>query len=298
MPLANARGSFAVPDKHSKAVDDYLKAILELGGSREERVSSNALAERLAVRAASVTGMLQKLAAQQPPLVIYEKHHGVRLSAAGKRRGWEIVRHHRLLELFLHDVLHYSWDEVHEEADRLEHFISERFEDRVAAILGDPAIDPHGHVIPQKDGEGTFRDEARLLDWPVGERATISSVRDRDAAALRELERLGLTPGVELIVEAKNPQASLLVRIGEGEKAIRLNNGLASALFVMSVAKQSRPPAFLQTSASRKRREEQDKPHRATENRQPTSGRDELNSATEPLRTTRRDRRTTHPKSQ
>ena len=106
------------------------------------RVTSNALAERLGVRAASVTGMLQKLAGQRPPLVHYEKHHGVRLTAAGRRRAWELVRHHRLLELFLHDVLKYSWDEVHDEAERLEHFISERFEDRVAAILGDPKSIP------------------------------------------------------------------------------------------------------------------------------------------------------------
>ena len=161
--------------------------------------------ERLAVRPASVTGMLQKLASQQPPLVLYEKHHGVRLSAAGKRRGWEIVRHHRLLELFLHDVLKYSWDEVHEEAERLEHFISERFEDRVAAILGDPALDPHGHVIPQKDGAGSFRDEAPLLEWPVGAPAAISSVRDRDPAALRELERLGLVPDVRLNDRGQEP---------------------------------------------------------------------------------------------
>src|SRR5262249_43651352 len=109
-----------------------------MGGPDGERVTSNALAGRLGVRAASVTGMLQKLASQHPLLVIYKKHRGARLSTAGKRRAWEIVRHHRLLELFLHDVLHYSWDEVHEEAEKLEHFISERFEDRVAALLGDP----------------------------------------------------------------------------------------------------------------------------------------------------------------
>ncbi|HMF74370.1 MAG TPA: metal-dependent transcriptional regulator, partial [Bryobacteraceae bacterium] len=89
----------------SEATDDYLKAILELSGEQELRVTSNGLAERLGVRAASVTGMLQKLAVQDPPLVLYEKHHGVRLAAAGKRRAWELVRHHRLLELFLHDVL-------------------------------------------------------------------------------------------------------------------------------------------------------------------------------------------------
>src|ERR1017187_1717304 len=95
----------------TESVDDYLKAILELGGAEEERVTSNALAHHLGVRAASVTGMLQKLAAQKPPFVKYEKHHGVRLTATGKMRALEVLRHHRLLERFLHDFLDYSWDE-------------------------------------------------------------------------------------------------------------------------------------------------------------------------------------------
>src|SRR5579864_2385793 len=175
----------------SESVDDYLKAILELGGSEELRVTTKALAERLRVRTPSVTGMLQRLGSERPALVVYQKHRGVRLTAAGKRRAWELVRHHRLLELFLHDVLKYSWDEVHEEAERLEHFISERFEDRVAAVLGDPEIDPHGHVIPPKYELGVFRDEVLLLQWPVRIPAIISSVSDRSASALRELERLG-----------------------------------------------------------------------------------------------------------
>src|SRR5690349_5944208 len=130
--------------------------------------------------------MLQKLAAQRPLLVLYEKHRGARLSAAGKRRAWELVRHHRLLERFLHDVLNYPWDEVHEEAERLEHFISERFEDRVAAILGDPEIDPHGHWIPQKHQTGSYRPEVSLRDWPLETPARIASVSDRSAAALRD----------------------------------------------------------------------------------------------------------------
>src|SRR5690349_20367207 len=131
--------------------------------------------------------MLRKLAAHRPPLVIYEKHRGVRLTAAGRRRAWELVRHHRLLELFLHDVLKYPWDEVHEEAERLEHFISERFEDRIAAILGDPEFDPHGHAIPQKCHAGTLRNEVPLWRWPLHRAAVISSVSDHDAAYLREL---------------------------------------------------------------------------------------------------------------
>jgi DtxR family transcriptional regulator, Mn-dependent transcriptional regulator len=217
----------------SESVDDYLKAILELEGSGEQRVTSNALAERLGVRAASVTGMLQKLATQRPPLVQYEKHHGVRLTNAGKRRAWELVRHHRLLELFLHDVLKYSWDEVHEEAERLEHFISERFEDRVAAILGDPEIDPHGHKIPQKDAAGSFPDEIPLLRWDIGVPAAISSVGDRDAAALRELKRLGLTPGVIITIAHRNPESSVFVRIARRREPIRLSNELASHISVV-----------------------------------------------------------------
>jgi DtxR family transcriptional regulator, Mn-dependent transcriptional regulator len=216
----------------SESVDDYLKAILELSGSAEDRVSSNALAERLKVRAASVTGMLQKLASQRPALVIYEKRRGVRLSATGKRRAWELVRHHRLLELFLHNVLKYSWDEVHEEAERLEHFISERFEDRVAALLGDPQIDPHGHVIPQKHRSAAFPTAVSLVNWPLGQPATITSVGDRDPAALRELERLELTPNVSLVVEQRNPNASVLLRIAGRSEQIRVSNEVADQILV------------------------------------------------------------------
>jgi len=216
----------------SESVDDYLKAILELAGAEDSRVTTNALAERLGVRTPSVTGMLQKLAAQRPALVLYEKHRGVRLAAAGKRRAWELVRHHRLLELFLHDVLKYSWDEVHEEAERLEHFISERFEDRVAAILGDPEIDPHGHVIPQKYEAGLFREEVPLVQWPLKTPAVITSVSDRSAVALRELERLGLMPGVALVVEHKNASTSLSIRLEAGGNLIRLSNDLGGCILV------------------------------------------------------------------
>jgi DtxR family transcriptional regulator, Mn-dependent transcriptional regulator len=96
--------------------------------------------------------MLQMLAAQKPPFVQYLKHHGARLIATGKVRAMEVLRHHRLLERLLHDFLDYSWDEVHDKAERLEHFISERFEDRIAANLGDPETDPHGHPIPERSG--------------------------------------------------------------------------------------------------------------------------------------------------
>jgi DtxR family Mn-dependent transcriptional regulator len=219
---------------NTESVDDYLKAILELGGAEEERVAGTSLARHLGIRAASVTGMLQKLAAHQPPLVKYEKHRGVRLTAAGKMRALEVLRHHRLLERFLHDVLDYPWDEVHDEAERLEHFISERLEDRIAAKLGDPETDPHGHPIPERNGALPARGEVLLSQWACGVPAVISSVSDRDPAALREMKRLGLKPGVALAVEAGTRNASLRIRLGKRADTLRLSHALASGISVIA----------------------------------------------------------------
>jgi DtxR family Mn-dependent transcriptional regulator len=211
-----------------------LKAILELGGAAEDRVTSNSLAQHLGIRAASVTGMLQKLAAQKPPLVKYEKHHGARLTATGRMRALEVLRHHRLLERFLHDFLDYSWDEVHDEAERLEHFISERLEDRIAAKLGDPETDPHGHLIPERSGALPARPEVLLSRWACGVPAVISSVSDRDPSVLREIARMGLKPGVAITVEAGTRNASLLVRIGDHADSVRLSQTLASGISVVA----------------------------------------------------------------
>ena len=154
----------------SEAVDDYLKAIFWLSGPEERKVASHEIASHLRISTASVTNMLQKLAAANPPLVSYQKHHGVQLAERGKMRAREIVRHHRLLETFLHDVLGYDWDEVHPEAERLEHFISEKFEARIAAKLGHPQFDPHGHVIPaprRLHAPGRADDGAAALALPA-----------------------------------------------------------------------------------------------------------------------------------
>jgi DtxR family Mn-dependent transcriptional regulator len=219
---------------NTESVDDYLKAILELGGPEEARVTSNALAQHLGVRAASVTGMLQKLALQKPSYVKYEKHHGVRLAPAGKMRALEILRHHRLLERYLHDFLDYSWDEVHDDAERLEHFISERLEDRIAAKLGYPETDPHGHLIPERNGALPPRQEVLLSKWACGVPAVVSSVSDRDSSALREMERLGLRPGVGIKVEAGTRGATVLVRIGSGVEPVRLSERLAAGISVLA----------------------------------------------------------------
>lgn len=137
---------------NTESVDDYLKSIFYLGGGGKRRVGSKELADRMNVAPASVTNMIQKLASAKPSFVDYERHRGVCLSRLGRRRALEIVRHHRLIETFLYKLLDYPIDEVHGEAERLEHFISEYFERRIAAKLGDPQIDPHGHCIPALDG--------------------------------------------------------------------------------------------------------------------------------------------------
>ena len=217
----------------TESVDDYLKAILELSGADDERVTSNVLAKHLSIRAASVTGMLQKLSAQKPPFVRYEKHRGARLTAEGRMRALEVIRHHRLLERFLHDVLDYPWDEVHEEAERLEHFISERLEDRIAAKLGHPITDPHGHLIPQRNGAVPPRLEVPLSGWACGLPAVISSVSDRDPNALREMKRLGLKPGRPITVETGKRGTELRVRLGRRGEPVHLSQALAAGISVV-----------------------------------------------------------------
>ncbi len=139
-------------ERNTESIDDYLKAIYTIGGDERRRVGGSELAVRLDVAPASVTNMLQKLASQPKALVDYKRGEGVKLSSAGQRRALEIVRHHRLVETFLFKVLEYPLDELHDEAERLEHFISEAFEERIATKLGNPTADPHGHCIPALDG--------------------------------------------------------------------------------------------------------------------------------------------------
>src|ERR1019366_9556259 len=182
---------------NTESVDNYLKAILYLGGREESRVTIKALAERLSVAPASVTNMLQKLAASPAPLVAYERHHGVVLSQAGKRRALEVVRHHRLIETFLYEVLDYPIEEVHEEAERLEHFISERFEERIEAKLGYPKMDPHGHCIPAMDGRMPKENSIPLTQVARKGTFVVNSISDRDAATVKLLRTSGIVPGVQ-----------------------------------------------------------------------------------------------------
>jgi len=217
----------------SEAVDDYLKAIFQLSGRQERQVSSTEIANHLFITPASVTNMLQKLAAQEPPLVVYEKHYGVKLSKAGKKRALEVIRHHRLIETFLHQVLDYPWDEVHQEAERLEHFISERFEERIAAKLGHPEFDPHGHAIPAMDGSLPSQEPRSLSQLRPGQSAKVSSVSDKDPEMLRYLASQGIRPGVKLTLSKQLPfKGPYQVRIENPSKLVLLSHSLADAIFV------------------------------------------------------------------
>ncbi|GGK31677.1 DNA-binding protein [Deinococcus malanensis] len=185
----------------SPSAEDYLKHLYVLGqGSHLQggKVSTQALADVLEVAPASVTGMLRKLTEQG--LVSHAPYQGARLTAEGERVALEVLRHHRLLELFLHRALGVPLDEVHEEAERLEHALSEKLEARIAAWLGDPTHDPHGDPIPTLGGELPERAERRLSQLATGDRAVVARVPDGDAEQLRALVAVDLTPGAALQV--------------------------------------------------------------------------------------------------
>ncbi|MCU0229024.1 MAG: metal-dependent transcriptional regulator [Bryobacterales bacterium] len=215
----------------TESVDDYLKAIYEISGG-QGKAGTSEIARRLRVAAASVTGMLRKLSTLSPPLVRYEKNRGVSLTLVGQRRAVEIIRHHRLLECFLHHALGYEWHEVHAEAERLEHFISEDFEARIAAQLGDPLYDPHGHPIPRKDGS-----VPRCIDTPLpgvnaGVAVRISRVSDEDPAALRLLASHGVRPNVVLHVVDKPSRRSGVVLRHASQQPFRVSAAVAARIAV------------------------------------------------------------------
>ena len=186
------------------SIQDYLKNIYELTESGES-ASTTALAKKLNISAPSVTGMIQKLASATPALVEYQKHQGVTLTNEGKRAALEVIRHHRLLEAWLVQTLGYSWDEVHEEAERLEHVISEDFERRIAAAMGHPTRDPHGELIPTADLKMPFDNSTPLSALRPDQTAIIQSVKASDTNLLRYLKRRGLLPGVRVEVKDYSP---------------------------------------------------------------------------------------------
>jgi len=203
------------------AVEDYLKAIYQLEQEEPKAgsVTGQRIAERLGVASPSVTNMIKRLS--ELGLVEHERYRGVELSDTGERIALEVVRHHRLLERYLVEALVYGWDEVHDEAERLEHHISEALEARMAAALGDPTVDPHGDPIPHLDGSVAGADTRKLVDLAPGDVAVVRRVSDQDPERLRYLEQLGLRPGANVrLLEALPFDGPLRLEIAGTEQVI------------------------------------------------------------------------------
>ena len=218
----------------SQALEDYLKVIyvLETDG---EKATTTAIAQALDVSNASVTNMLKKLAGMH--LIVHESYKGAELSPAGKKVALEILRHHRLLELYLKEVMGYSWDEVHDEAEKLEHHISEQFEDRIAELLNHPTHDPHGDPIPTKDGVMPEKATLALNEAEINTLYIVGRVRDQNPELLRYLEQQGVLPGVELTIIEKAPFDGPINLKIDGE-LISLGFTIAQNIFLIRPSQQ------------------------------------------------------------
>ncbi|TCJ15674.1 metal-dependent transcriptional regulator [Rubrobacter taiwanensis] len=216
-------------------MQDYIKFIYELEQT-EGKASTSRLAELMGVADASATNMVKRLA--DLGLVERQPYKGVTLTGEGEKIALEVLRHHRLIELYLARALGYPWDKVHAEAERLEHVISEYFEDRVDQLLGYPTVDVHGSPIPTKDGEIEEQDYVPLESVQIGERVAVRRVLDRDPKMLSYLSKIGLTLGVELEVTGRHPfDGPLVIETGGDRHIISLE--LARHIFVEPAAKGS-----------------------------------------------------------
>jgi DtxR family transcriptional regulator, Mn-dependent transcriptional regulator len=228
-----------MPSKLSPAAEDYVKALYSLeseGGppGAEPAVNTTALAARLDVSAASATNMIKKL--ESLGVVAYAPYKGASLTEAGRRIALEIVRHHRLIETYLAQALGVPWDQVHAEAEVLEHALSEELEERISAHLGHPTSDPHGHPIPTKEGDlpGAAPGSRRLWELGEGDAASIERVPDSEAETLRYLDELGMRPGARVEVVGRGPvEGPLFLRLTGREDEVRaLSKELAESVWV------------------------------------------------------------------
>ncbi|MDX1439646.1 MAG: metal-dependent transcriptional regulator [Rubricoccaceae bacterium] len=222
----------------SPAVEDYLKTVYDIS-RMEDTVTTSALAERLDVSPASVTGMVKKLAEMN--LVAHERYRGVTLTPAGKRIAIEVIRHHRLVETYLHQALGVPWDKVHDEAEKWEHVLSEDLEARMDAALGHPTNDPHGSPIPTASLEFNEPDWPPLARMDEGQQAVVAEVSDDDPDLLRYIGKLGLYPGTGLKVTSAAPYADgpVTVRVLDGEHSGEehaVGHRAAAHLFVKDIS--------------------------------------------------------------
>jgi DtxR family Mn-dependent transcriptional regulator len=223
----------------SPSVEDYIKAIYKAQAD-SPNVTTQDVAARVGVSAPAVSKMLRRLTELR--LIAHTPYQGVLLTEAGEKMALEIIRHHRLLELYLVEALGYTWDEVHQEAERLEHHISEEFEARIDALLGHPTNCPHGDPIPSRDGTVAVVPNYPLTEQRVPAHLTIRRVRDTDAELLRHLKKLGLLPGTAIeFVEQEPFGGAFILRVG-GE-TVRVAPQAAEQIFVDS---EQQPTAKLQ----------------------------------------------------
>lgn len=211
----------------TQAVQDYLKAIHRLGGA-DSVVSPVDIADRLHVRAPSVTGMLKRLA--EAGWISYEPHRGCRLTEQGLAEARRVIRRHRLVELFLARVLGLDWSEVDAEAEALEHAISPRLEQAIAAHLGEPLEDPHGHPIPTREGKLTQRQLHSLSTFQAGQRVMIREAQDDNPERLRRWQELGLMPGTVVRIRSFQPLDSLF-EVEVGDRVVTLGREGLAGLF-------------------------------------------------------------------
>ena len=227
----------------SRSVEDYLKAIYSLT-ERGDAASTSSIAEGLDVQPASVSGMVKRLA--EAGFVEHVPYKGVRLTEGGTREALRIVRRHRIIETYLNLRLGYSWEDVHDEAERLEHAASEELIDRMAAALENPRHDPHGAPIPTRSGDVESTNHAALAEMSVGDHVEIRAVPDDDPDRLRFMEARGLMPGVQLIVVERDPfDGPVTVRVlaGEASRTQVLGADLAQRIFVAPREGEGRPPS-------------------------------------------------------
>jgi DtxR family Mn-dependent transcriptional regulator len=221
-----------MPESLTDSIQDYLKVIYELT-ENGEAASTTALAARLNIAPASVTGMMQKLASSKPALVEYRKHQGVTLTAKGKRAALEVIRHHRLIEAWLVQTLGYAWDEVHNEAEKLEHVISEDFEERIASAMGYPLRDPHGEPIPSADLVMPEGQDIPLSKLEPRQEACIQRVHAKDADFLKHLDELGLVIGTRLkALEVSRYDQVMQVQLRGRKDTIALGPAITNRIFV------------------------------------------------------------------
>ena len=217
----------------SRSAEDYLKAIYGLSESGEA-ASTSAIAEALAVQPASVTGMVKRMA--EAGLLEHELYRGVRLTPVGQREALKVLRRHRIIETYLCERLGFTWDDVHDEAELLEHAASDRLVERMATALGSPSHDPQGAPIPTPSGEIEETGSVTLADAVPGQEVRVRAVRDEDAAWLRSVEAQGLTPGARLRVDERQPVADhVAVRVGDDDgppQAVRRE--LAQRIYVVT----------------------------------------------------------------